>query len=52
VRIRQVTGGPAPGVVAEALLRAGAGQQEIEEWIRRKHEMLDAARRENRASTG
>ena len=49
VRIRQVPGGPAPDVVAGALARAGAEQQEIEEWIRRKQEMLDAARRENRA---
>jgi argininosuccinate lyase len=49
VRIRQVAGGPAPEVVAEALSRAGAGQQEIEEWIRQKREILDAARRENRA---
>jgi hypothetical protein len=37
-------------VVAEALSRAAAGQQEIEEWIRTKQELLDAARRENRAS--
>jgi argininosuccinate lyase len=51
VRIRQVTGGPAPDVVAEALSRAGGEQQETEEWIRRKQEMLDAARRENRASS-
>jgi hypothetical protein len=36
-------------VVGEALSRAEAEQQEIEEWIRRKQEMLDAARRENRA---
>jgi argininosuccinate lyase len=50
VRIRQVPGGPAPEVVAEALSRAGAGQQEIEEWIRRKQEMLDAARRDLTAS--
>jgi argininosuccinate lyase len=49
VWIRQVTGGPAPDVVAEALARAGGEQQEIEEWIRRKREMLEAARRENRA---
>ena len=52
VRIRQVTGGPAPDVVAEALSRAGAEQREIEEWIRSKQELLDAARRENRASLG
>jgi argininosuccinate lyase len=45
VRIRRVTGGPAPEVVAEALVRAGAGQQEIEAWIRSKQELLDAARR-------
>jgi argininosuccinate lyase len=45
VRIRRVTGGPAPEVVAEALARAAAGQQEIEEWIRSKQELLDAARR-------
>ena len=45
VRIRQVPGGPAPDVVAEALSRAGAEQREIEEWIRSKQEMLDAARR-------
>jgi argininosuccinate lyase len=50
VRIRQVPGGPAPEVVAEALARAGTEQQEIEEWIRRKQEMLDAARRENRVT--
>jgi phosphoglycolate phosphatase-like HAD superfamily hydrolase len=49
VRIRQVPGGPAPEVVAEALARAGAEQREIEAWIRRKQEMLEAARRENRA---
>jgi argininosuccinate lyase len=49
VRIRQVPGGPAPDVVAEALTRAGAEQGQIEEWIRRKQELLDAARRENRA---
>jgi argininosuccinate lyase len=48
VRIRQVTGGPAPDVVAEALSRAAAEQREIEEWIRSKQQMLDAARRENR----
>jgi argininosuccinate lyase len=52
VRIRQVRGGPAPDVVAEALSRAGGEQQQIEEWIRSKQEMLDAARRENRASLG
>jgi len=39
-------------VVAEALSRAGAEQREIEEWIRSKQELLDAARRENRASLG
>jgi phosphoglycolate phosphatase-like HAD superfamily hydrolase len=50
VRIRQVPGGPAPEVVAEALARAGAEQQEIVEWVRRKQEMLDAARRENRVT--
>jgi argininosuccinate lyase len=50
VRIRQVPGGPAPEVVAEALARAGAEQQEIEAWIQRKQEMLDAARRENRVT--
>jgi argininosuccinate lyase len=50
VRIRQVPGGPAPEVVAEALARAGAEQQEIEAWIRRKQEMLEAARRENRVT--
>jgi len=36
------------GGVAEALARAGAEHQEIEAWIRRKQEMLDAARRQNR----
>ena len=46
VRIRQVPGGPAPDVVAEALARAGAEQGQIEEWIRSKRELLDAARRE------
>jgi argininosuccinate lyase len=50
VRIRQVPGGPAPDVVAEAISRAAAGQQEIEQWIRSKQEMLDAARRENRGN--
>jgi argininosuccinate lyase len=45
VRIRRVTGGPAPEVVAEALARAAAGQQEIEAWVRSKQELLDAARR-------
>jgi argininosuccinate lyase len=50
VRIRQVPGGPAPDVVAEALSRAAAGQREIEQWIRSKQEMLDAARRENRGN--
>jgi argininosuccinate lyase len=49
VWIRQVTGGPAPDVVAEALARAGGEQQEIEEWIRSKQEMIEAARRENRS---
>jgi len=49
VRIRKVPGGPAPDVVAEALSRAGGGQREIEGWIRSKQELLDAARRENRA---
>jgi argininosuccinate lyase len=50
VRIRQVPGGPAPDVVAEAISRAAAGQREIESWIRSKQEMLDAARRENRGN--
>jgi len=50
VRIRQVPGGPAPDVVAEAISRAAAGQREIEQWIRSKQEMLDAARRENRGN--
>jgi argininosuccinate lyase len=45
VRIRQVPGGPAPDVVAEALERAGGEQRQIEQWIRSKQEMLDAARR-------
>ncbi len=49
VCVRQVPGGPAPDVVAEALSRAGAEQRQIEEWVRSKQEMLDAARRENRA---
>jgi len=49
VRIRRVTGGPAPDVVAEALSRAGGEQRQIEEWIRSKQETLDRARRENRA---
>jgi hypothetical protein len=31
-------------------LRAATGQQEIEQWIRSKQEMLDAARRENRGN--
>ena len=48
VRIRQVPGGPAPDVVAESLSRVAAGQQEIEEWIRAKRQLLDAARRETR----
>ena len=48
VRIRQVPGGPAPDVVAQALSRAGAAQREIEAWIRSKRDLLDAARRENR----
>jgi len=46
--IRQVPGGPAPDVVAQALSRAGAAQREIEAWIRSKRDLLDAARRENR----
>jgi hypothetical protein len=45
-----VPGGPAPDVVAEAISRAAAGQREIEQWIRSKQEMLDAARRENRGN--
>jgi argininosuccinate lyase len=45
VRIRQVPGGPAPDVVAEALARAVTEQGQIEEWIRSKQELLDAARR-------
>ena len=45
VRIRQVPGGPAPDVVAEALSRAVTEQGQIEEWIRSKQELLDAARR-------
>ena len=49
VRIRQVPGGPAPDVVAEALSRAVAGQQEIEQWILSKQQLITAARRENRA---
>jgi argininosuccinate lyase len=33
VRIREVAGGPAPNVVAEALARARAEQAELESWI-------------------
>ena len=33
VRVRTIVGGPAPEVAAEALVRARAGQRQIEEWL-------------------
>jgi argininosuccinate lyase len=47
VRVRRVTGGPAPEIAAEALERARAEQLKVAEWVRAKEEMLCAARREN-----
>jgi argininosuccinate lyase len=49
VRIRQITGGPAPRVVADALSRASQEQSSFEAWIQEKEEKLDASRRENTA---
>jgi argininosuccinate lyase len=47
VKVRRVTGGPAPEVAAEALSRAREEQAQIEEWIRSKQQALEAARAEN-----
>ena len=47
VRIRRVTGGPAPEVTAEALERARTEQRDIEQWLAAKENMLSAAHREN-----
>ncbi len=47
VNVRRIVGGPAPEVVTEALSRARAGQAELQQWVRSKTEMLDAARRRN-----
>jgi len=50
VRIRGVTGGPAPEATAEALDHAGKEQERVERWLKAKEELLSAARRENRAT--
>jgi len=50
VRIRRVTGGPAPEVTAEALERAGIEQQRVEQWLKAKEQLLSAAHRENRVT--
>ena len=49
VRVRRVTGGPAPDVAAVALSRAWKEQASFEEWIRVKEETIEAARKENTA---
>ena len=43
VRVRNVTGGPAPEQTSAALERAGAEQQRIESWIASTEVSLDAA---------
>jgi argininosuccinate lyase len=42
VRVRKVTGGPAPERTLEALARARVEQKEIEAWVAAKVAMLDA----------
>jgi len=44
VRIRNITGGPAPERTGEALERARVEQRSIENWIETKTALLDAAR--------
>jgi len=44
VRVRNVTGGPAPGQTSAALERASAEQQRIESWTASTEASLDAAR--------
>ncbi len=44
IRIRTITGGPAPERTGEAVQRARAQQQTIEEWLRAKLTLLDDAR--------
>jgi len=45
VRIRKITGGPAPERTGEALARARDRQRELAAWLAEKTERLDAVRR-------
>jgi argininosuccinate lyase len=47
VNIRRIPGGPAPEIVAEALVRAGNDQTSFGQWIQSKQDMLTDARRRN-----
>jgi argininosuccinate lyase len=44
IRIRTITGGPAPERTAEALQRARAQQKDMEEWLHLKRAFLDGSR--------
>jgi argininosuccinate lyase len=44
IRIRTITGGPAPERTAEAVQRGRARQQAIEQWLRGKTALLDDSR--------
>jgi argininosuccinate lyase len=46
VRIRSITGGPAPETVRDAIGRAQTQQRAFEEWIERKTALLDRAHAE------
>jgi len=50
VHSRQVSGGPAPEVVREALSRARDEQGDMEQWTRLKKALLDEARSRNLAT--
>jgi argininosuccinate lyase len=45
VRVRKVTGGPAPERTREALDRAHGGQREWEAWVAQKSAMIEEARK-------
>lgn len=44
VRVRTIAGGPAPERTREAVQRAQADQQDVEEWLRGKQALLDESR--------
>jgi argininosuccinate lyase len=45
VRVRKVTGGPAPERTREALERARGSQRELEAWVAQKSAMIEEARK-------